>query len=252
MPDSNNRPLFARLGTRLRALRPLRKRLEAALDADGDNRPRADATELQILYDHNVEETTLADGTPIRLRPILPTDKDNLRSAMARLSPDARYRRFMSTIAELSPERLRYLTEIDYEDHFALTALALDHEPPLGIGFARYIRDPDKHHVAEPAFTVVDAYQGRGLGSLLLERIMRDAVGNNITHFRATLLADNIPMKELFAQQDAAFSHDGYGVLSAEFALPQDTQAQIDLVQRLARHAYKGTLARGTRTRNAT
>lgn len=219
------------------------------MDADGDNKPASDATELQILFDRNVSEITLRDGTRIRLRPILPEDKDNLRSAMARLSADARYRRFMATISELTPERLHYLTEIDYEDHFALTALALDQEPPLGIGFARYIRDPDKPHVAEPAVTVVDAYQGRGLGSLLLKYIMRDALGNGITHFRATLLADNMPMKELFAQQDAQFSHDGFGVLSAEFALPRDAGVQMDLVQRLARHAYKGALARGTHTR---
>src|SRR5699024_1514154 len=251
MLNRNTRSPQQKLVKRLRRLLPSRKRFEAALalDAGGDNKPASDATELQILFDRNVSESTLRDGTRIRLRPILPEDKDNLRSAMTRLSAEARYRRFMSTIAELSPQRLRYLTEIDYEDHFALTALALDREPPPGIGFARYIRDPDKPHVAEPAIKVVDAYQGRGLGSLLLEYIMRDALANGITHFRATLLADNMPMNELFAQQDAQFSHDGLGILAAEFSLPGDAEAQMDLVQRLARHAYKGTLARGTRTR---
>lgn len=229
----------------LRHLLSLPTQLEAAFnpDDDHDNRPATDATELQILFDHNISETTLSDGTPIRLRPILPEDKDNLQSAMSRLSEGARYRRFMSTISELSPERLRYLTEIDYEDHFALAALALDHDPPLGIGIARYIRDPNKSHVAEPAVTVVDEYQGRGLGSLLLKRLMSDALANGISHFRATLFADNRPMKELFMQQNAEFSHDGFGVLSAEFALPRDLQERMDLVQKLARHAYKDTLA---------
>lgn len=243
----NTRRLLGRKGITTKKMRHLwasSSRIATAFDAspDDDNRPAADATELQILFNRNVDETTLADGTPIRVRPILPQDKDNLRSAMARLSADARYRRFMSTISELSPERLRYLTEIDYEDHFALTALALDQEPPLAIGFARYVRDPDKPHVAEPAFSVVDAYQGRGLGNLLLQRIMADALANGITHFRATLFADNQPMKEMFMQQNAQFSHDGFGTLSAEFVLPKNRPARMDLVQKLARHAYKDAL----------
>lgn len=247
--NTANRPPRKKLTRRILSLLPFRKRLQTALamDTDGDHRPAADAPELQILFDRNTTETTLSDGTPIRLRPILPEDKDNLQSGMTRLSADARYRRFMSSMSALSPERLRYLTELDYENHFALGALALDQEPPLGIGVARYIRDPDKPHVAEPAVTIVDDYQGRGLGKLLLRAIMCDAVANGITHFRATLLADNIPMKELFAQQDAEFSHDGFGVLSAEFALPHDVPTRMDLVQKLARHAYQGTITHSER-----
>lgn len=247
--NTGNRRPRKTLARRILSLLRRGGRIAAALDIDPvpDNEPAANATELQILFDRTVSEMTLGDGTPVRLRPILPDDKDHLRAGMSRLSEQTRYRRFMSSIDELSPDLLRYLTEIDYEDHFALAALALDQEPPLGIGIARYVRDPNKPHVAEPAVTIIDDYQGRGLGKLLLEHIMRDAVANGITHFRAMLLADNVPMKELFAQQDATFSNDGCGVLIAEFALPSDSATQMDLVQKLARHAYKGAISRSQR-----
>lgn len=216
----------------------------ARLQAGEDVEPVTHPADLQALINCHTRETTLADGTPIRLRPILPQDKPQLQSALSRMSGDSRYRRFMATLSSLSAERLRYLTEIDYVNHFALAALALDQHPPLGIGVARYVRDPDKPHVAEPAVTVVDDYQGRGLGSLLLDEIMRDALDSGITHFRATLFADNTPMKQVFAQRGAEFTHEGFGILSAEFALPETHQPRMDLVYDIARHAYKGAVMR--------
>lgn len=164
-------------------------------------------------------ETRLKDGTPIRLRLVTPADKHELESGLERLSPASRYKRFMGAMKRLSPELLRYFTEIDYVNHFAVGALALDQEPPLGIGVARYVRYTGQPDMAEPAFAVVDRYQGRGLGQLLLRQLMREARRHGITRFRATLLADNMPMKALFARQGAHFTHAGDGVLVAEFTL---------------------------------
>lgn len=181
--------------------------------------PTPDSGKLQAQLERYTREIRLAGGTPILLRPILPQDKERLQSGISRMSEDSRYRRFMATLSQLSPGRLRDLTEIDYDNHFALGALALDQTPPLGVGVARFVRDPDEPHVAEPAITVVDAYQGSGLGRQLLEHLMADALDHGVTRFRATLLAENEPMKQLFAQQGADFKHEGHGNLSAEFAL---------------------------------
>lgn len=179
------------------------------------------SSELQSLVDRYTRETALADGTPVRLRPVVPQDKPNLQSVLARMSEDARYRRFMSTMPELSQGMLRHLTEIDYNSHFALEALALDHNPAHSIGVARYVCGRNEPHIAETAVAVVDAYQGHGLGKLLLECLMADAQIHGVSRFRATLLVDNKAMKALFAQQGAEFKHEGYGELTAEFALPE-------------------------------
>lgn len=167
-------------------------------------------------------EIQLADGTPVLLRPVLPEDKEYLQSGMARLSPDSRYWRFMAPLSRLSPEWLRYLTEIDYHNHFAIGALVINQTPPLGIAIARYVRDPNHPTVAEPAVTVVDDYQGHGLGSLLLGLLIDDAMAHGITRFRAFLLAENGAMKRLFLKQGAHFTNQGDGILSAEFALRKE------------------------------
>lgn len=192
--------------------------------------------------DRHTCELSLSDGTPIRVRPIVPSDKDHLTAGMRRMSEDSRHFRFMGGLSELSSQQLRYFTEIDYVNHFALGALALDRDPPLGIAVARYVRDPAKPHVAEPAISVIDAYQHRGLGSLLLDQLMTVALAHDITHFRATLLADNEPMKQLFMRQGAAFEYQGSGVVAAEFALPKSHRPRVELIYELARHAYSGAV----------
>jgi len=130
-------------------------------------------------------EVALRDGTRVRLRPILPEDKAVLVEGFRRLSPESRYRRFMAPIQELTDDELRYLTEIDYVDHFAWLALDLEQPGHPGIGVGRYVRIPEEPDVAEAAVTVVDDYyQGRGVGTLLLEALGAVALENGIRRFR--------------------------------------------------------------------
>lgn len=66
---------------------------------------------------------------------------------------------------QLTEAELDYLTNIDYQDHFAWTAFALDDPGQPGIGVARFIRLVERPEAAEAAVTVIDAYQGRGCNS---------------------------------------------------------------------------------------
>jgi GNAT superfamily N-acetyltransferase len=117
-----------------------------------------------------------------------------------RLSPRSRYRRFLAPISELTEKMVRYLTEIDHHDHEGM--IALDEQTGEGVGVARYVRDPDRPDVAEVAVTVIDDWQGRGLGTLLLEVISARAREEGVTTFTALMLATNQEMMDLLAQLD--------------------------------------------------
>ncbi|MFQ5966058.1 MAG: GNAT family N-acetyltransferase [Acidimicrobiia bacterium] len=162
----------------------------------------------------------LRDGTRVRIRPITPDDRDRLKEGFERLSPRSRYLRFLAPVAELTPEMLDYLTEVDYHDHFAWGALALDQEGHPGIGVARYVRLHDEPEVAEPAVAVADEYQGRGLGTALLYTLSDTAVQHGIKRFRALVLAENEAMLQVFREMGASLRRTGGTMIEVEIELP--------------------------------
>jgi len=137
----------------------------------------------------------LRDGSRVRLRQGHSSDKGLLLRGFARLSPESRYRRFLAAMPELRAGTVRYLTEIDHHDHEAI--IALDEKTGEGIGVARYIRDPERRGMAEVAVTVIDDWQGKGVGTLLLEVLSARAREEGITTFTALMLASNHEMMDL-------------------------------------------------------
>jgi GNAT superfamily N-acetyltransferase len=133
------------------------------------------------------------------MRPIRPADKPALEAAFERLSEDSRYSRFLSPTPRLSGRQLAYLTEVDHRGHEAL--IAFNVETGDAVGTARYVRDGNDEKVAEPAVTVVDDWQGRGLGSVLFERLIDRARMDGVQRLHATVLADNKPMLQLLRAQ---------------------------------------------------
>jgi GNAT superfamily N-acetyltransferase len=176
----------------------------------------------QAFIEARTTEVTLRDGTRVRLRPIVPGDKQHLTDGFARLSPTSRYRRFLSPLDELSPEMLRQLTEIDYVDHFAWIAFAADEPERPGLGVARYARVPGEPEVAEAAVTVIDDHQRRGLGTLLLQALGAVALENGIKRFRGYALAENRPIREI--TEGAVVTHEAPGVLRIEVDLPAQAE----------------------------
>jgi GNAT superfamily N-acetyltransferase len=161
----------------------------------------------------------LRDGSRVRLRQACRTDRDLLLAGFARLSPESRYRRFLSPMGELGEKTLRYLTEIDHHDHEAI--VALDERGDAGIGVARYVRDPMRPECAEVAVTVVDEWQGRGLGTLLLDVLSVRARQEGIGIFTALMLARNEQMMDLFEQLGPVrIVGRGAGTVEIEVAIP--------------------------------
>jgi GNAT superfamily N-acetyltransferase len=137
----------------------------------------------------------LRDGSRVRLRQGHSSDKGLLLHGFERLSPESRYRRFLAAMPELRAGTVRYLTEIDHHDHEAI--VALDETTGEGIGVARYVRDLERRDVAEVAVTVIDDWQGKGVGTLLLEVLSARAREEGISSFTALMLASNQEMMEV-------------------------------------------------------
>lgn len=107
-------------------------------------------------------QTELADGTKVLLRPVRPEDKPLFVEGMGRLSDRSRRMRFLAHTERLSRSQLAYLTEVDQRDHRAWGVLA--NGKPIAVG--RLVRIGDEE--AEVAITVVDEWQGKGIGEMMI------------------------------------------------------------------------------------
>jgi GNAT superfamily N-acetyltransferase len=142
--------------------------------------------------------TALRDGTLILIRPIRYDDKWLLEAELKSLSEKSVQRRFLSPKPRYTRSELRYLTEVDGWNHIALVAESPVHAGRRILGVARYVRDREDPAKAEVAIEVVDDFQGRGLGTLLVEALGRRARMRGISRFTATMASENIPAQRLF------------------------------------------------------
>ena len=140
--------------------------------------------------------TTTAEA--LEIRPIAPEDRQALLEGFERLSPESRYRRFLSPRGTLTPRELRYFTEVDHHDHEAL--VALDPATGEGVGVARYVRSTEDPTVAEVAVAVIDDWQRQGVGTRLLTALAERAREEGIASFTGLVLADNELMLNLLGE----------------------------------------------------
>ena len=117
---------------------------------------------------------------------------------MASLSPQSARLRFLVPKNSLSLAELRYLTEVDHVDHYALVAVLAD-DPTTMAGVGRWVRDREHPDAAEVAVVVGDCYQGQGLGTTLGTALGDGARALGIRRFTATTLTENIAAQRLFA-----------------------------------------------------
>jgi GNAT superfamily N-acetyltransferase len=164
----------------------------------------------------------LRDGTVALLRPIEPGDRERLRRGLRELSPRSRYLRFHARVRELTEEQLDYLTDVDQRDHVAWVALNPDEPDEPGMGVARYVRLAADPTVAETAVTVADRYQGRGLGTVLVQVIAEQAAANGIRRLRNYVLEENTAMLEVLDAVGAERILVEPGVWQVDVPVPED------------------------------
>jgi RimJ/RimL family protein N-acetyltransferase len=153
----------------------------------------------------------------VLIRPVRRADAPLLADGFARLSDRSRRLRFLSPKQELSPVELGYFTDVDHHDHEALGAL--DHADGRGVGIARYVRDADDPQAAEIAVTVIDDWQGRGLGTELVAQLSARARSEGIRRFTAQVAADNPAMARLLRNVRADLVRREPGALEYEITL---------------------------------
>jgi GNAT superfamily N-acetyltransferase len=162
----------------------------------------------------------LRDGSRVRLRQGHRSDKKLLLKGFERLSPGSRYQRFLSARPELSEEMLRYLTEIDHHDHEAIAAL--EEKTGEGIGVARYVRNLERSDTAEVAVTVIDDWQQKGLGTLLLQVLGARARAEGIRSFTALMLGSNQEMMDVLkALGPVRIVDQELGTIEIEMPIPE-------------------------------
>jgi GNAT superfamily N-acetyltransferase len=147
-------------------------------------------------YFGSIEEFTLPmrDGELVDFRPVKQNDKETIQKGMLALSSKSRYFRFFSPILKLSDTQLFNFTEIDQQNHVAWIALAHNEPEDRGLGIVRFIRIQNQPEIAEFGVAVIDSYQHRGLGTILLAVLHRMATIKGIEILRGYVLADNTVM----------------------------------------------------------
>lgn len=166
----------------------------------------------------------LSDNTILFTREIRSDDKERLAEAMANLSEESVRRRFLGPKPTLSTSELRYLTEVDGHDHYAIVATPAREEEQIS-AVGRFVRLADDPRAAEIAIVVCDNLQGKGLGSLLARRLADAARDRGIERLTASIASENRPALRLMARIDDRLTGQPIGSsvtdLVAQLPLPE-------------------------------
>ncbi|MDH4363021.1 MAG: GNAT family N-acetyltransferase [Acidimicrobiia bacterium] len=178
--------------------------------------------------EHWSSDVVLADGTTAHIRPISRADGRALQAFHLALSDQSRYMRFFTAKPRLPDAMVEHFTTVDYHNQLTLVA-------EMGgrlAAVASYEREGDTDQ-AEVAFVVADEYQGRGLGTVLLEHLAADARERGITRFTAETLATNRQMLRVFRTAGfAEHTHLDHGVVGVELLIEPSPAAQAAMEQR--------------------
>jgi len=171
--------------------------------------------------------TRLPGGGYVDLRPLCRGETGPLDLVFGGLSSGSRQRRYLVPMPRLPGSFRRLLTDVDGCDHVAWLALA--HGRPAGL--ARYVRSaPDR---ADLAFEVVDAQQGRGIGSVLVDAVGTVAAAHGIAWLEAVVEPDNAASLALLGRLGIRLAADG-GLLAGRGRLRLPTPARVDRAAVLA------------------
>lgn len=147
-------------------------------------------------YSHYSAVENLRDGRILEIRALRPDDREGLLAAVGQSSALSLYRRFFGSKRHFTDTEVAYFLNVDFTNHVALVATASDKGERVIVGGARYV--VTRPGQAEVAVTVVDAYQGQGIGAALVRHLIDIARRSALTELTAEILRDNAPMLKVF------------------------------------------------------
>jgi acyl-CoA hydrolase len=158
----------------------------------------ADQITSENLYPSEETRTIrLKTGQTVELRPARLSDEEALQDLFYRLSDESTYRRFMAYKNVHPHSEMQKLVDSDYEHNMALLATMSDGPEEQILAMTRYDVDPGTR-LADIAFVVQDAWQGHGLGTLLMKRMGEIAKARGVSGFTADVMDSNKPMLMVF------------------------------------------------------
>ena len=146
------------------------------------------------------DRVTLADGQPVLFRPIRPADGPLILDLFSRLSPESVFYRFLTHLERLQPAQLRHLVHIDYVTHFCLAAVIPEENREALIGTGRFMIAAGRPDRAELTVTVRDDWQCRGIGKMLVSRVVEIARSRSISAIEILIDSRNERMIRLFSR----------------------------------------------------
>ena len=146
----------------------------------------------------------MRNGEGIEIRALRPKDRNALMAAVGRTSTESLYRRFFAVRRNFSETEESFYLNVDFVSHVALVAVADENGQPMIIGGARYVvGEPGQ---AEVAFTVIDKYQGHGIGAALLRHLAMIARQAGLRELVAHVLAENRAMLKVFEKSGLKYT----------------------------------------------
>jgi RimJ/RimL family protein N-acetyltransferase len=141
---------------------------------------------------------TLRDGRRVAIRALRPQDRSSLLAAIDRASAQSLYRRFFAVKHGFTEQETDFFVNVDFVDHVALIAVVDEDGRDALVGGSRYVVvQPGK---AEVAITVVDEYQGQGVGAALMRHLAAISRDMGLQELIAEVLPENAPMLKLFGK----------------------------------------------------
>ncbi|NNG39873.1 GNAT family N-acetyltransferase [Flexivirga sp. ID2601S] len=169
-------------------------------------------------------DVVLRDGSVAQIRPIRPGDEQALQEFHDRQSEESIYLRFFAPLKHLSDRDAQRFANVDYRERVALVAESSGRM----IGVARYDRlaGPDSPR-AEVAFNIADDFQGRGVGSVLLEHLAAIGREAGVQEFVADVLPQNNKMMSVFTEAGYAVDRRfDDGVIALSFRIESTEQSR--------------------------
>ena len=150
-----------------------------------------------------MEKIIAKNGQEFLIRPIQKEDKQRLIDGLNKMSQESIHHRFLGFKKGFSDKELKHLTEVDGQKNFAVAIGLLNSQSSIeGVGIGRYHINYEDSKAAEVAITIIDEFQGIGLGTIIMNHLIKVALSNEITEFQGILESTNDGMMALIKKFD--------------------------------------------------